>query len=89
MRDVLTWVLLAFGLLYVVALLLFLVGTNGWFGSEPDPLAGVFLIPLGMPWILAGEGIATVFGAWLLPVLGILAPLINVGLLFFARANAD
>ena len=36
--------------LYVFALALFLVGTFGLFGSERDPLSGIFLIPLGWPW---------------------------------------
>ncbi len=43
-------VVLVFAALYAVALCLFLAGTFGWFGVDPDPLAGVFLIPLGWPW---------------------------------------
>ena len=29
------------------------MGTFGLFGTERDPLAGVFLLPLGLPWVLA------------------------------------
>lgn len=42
-----TW---GFGLAYLAALALFLVGTFGLFGSPQGPLSGVFLIPLGLPW---------------------------------------
>ena len=41
---------LALAVLYLLALALFLIGAFGLFGSEQDPLAGVFLIPLGFPW---------------------------------------
>lgn len=42
--------LIAFGMLYVFALAIFLIGTFGLFGQDRDPLSGVFLIPLGLPW---------------------------------------
>lgn len=48
-------VTLAFGLFYVAALFVFLVGTFGWFGQERDPLSGVFLLPLGVPWVIFGD----------------------------------
>ena len=38
--------------LYLVAFLVFLIGTFGLFGSDQGPLAGVFLVPLGLPWNL-------------------------------------
>ena len=44
------WLLIVLALLYVAALGLWLVGTFGLFGQERDPLAGVFLVPLGWPW---------------------------------------
>lgn len=50
MGTVCRFVLRAFILAYVLALLLFLIGFFGWFGSDQGPLAGVFLIPLGLPW---------------------------------------
>lgn len=45
-------VVIGFAALYTIAFALFLVGTYGWFGSPQGPLAGVFLVPLGMPWVL-------------------------------------
>jgi hypothetical protein len=64
----------AFLVLYLLALGLLLVGTFGWFGAEPDPLSGVFLIPLGLPWnrFLGGAPEA------LLPWLAAAAPLANL-----------
>lgn len=50
MAMVCSWAIRIFIAVYVVALLLFLVGTFGWFGSNSGPLAGVFLAPLGLPW---------------------------------------
>ena len=44
-----------FCLLYLLALMLFLVGTFGWFGQERDPLSGIFLLPLGLPWNIVGD----------------------------------
>ena len=35
---------------YLLALVAWLIGTNGWFGAERDPLSGVFLVLLGLPW---------------------------------------
>lgn len=71
-------VLGAFGIAYAVALLAWAAGTFGLFGSERDPLAGVFLIPLGVPWTyVAGalpDGPVRVAGA-------LLSPLLNLGLI--------
>ncbi len=39
-----------FAALYAAAFALFLVGSYGWFGSPQGPLAGIFLVPLGLPW---------------------------------------
>jgi hypothetical protein len=44
--------LIGYAALYAIAVALFLVGAYGWFGSPQGPLAGVFLVPLGMPWVL-------------------------------------
>ncbi|SIS87261.1 hypothetical protein SAMN05421759_1053 [Roseivivax lentus] len=41
---------IGFTALWAVASTLLLVGTFGLFGQERDPLAGVFLMPLGLPW---------------------------------------
>ena len=71
------WIVRIAGLLYLVALALFLIGTFELFSQERDALAGVFLLPLGLPWVwfvdLAPEP------AW--PWLAVLAPLVNIGIL--------
>jgi len=43
-------IVIAFAVLYAAAFVLYLIGTYGWFGSPQGPLAGVFLVPLGLPW---------------------------------------
>jgi hypothetical protein len=68
-------VVVVFALLVAAALGLFVVGTWGLFGVEPDPLAGVFLNPLGWPW---NRGLAVLpealwlWGAAAAPVLNLL-----------------
>ena len=57
-----------FAALWLAALGLLAIGT--W-GSDPDPLAGVFLVPLGLPWNLVVGG-----AFW-----AILCPSINLALL--------
>jgi hypothetical protein len=57
-------ILTIFALLYTIAVFLFLIGTFGWFGQETDPLAGAFLIPLGLPWNLFLDAVADPFRAW-------------------------
>lgn len=49
-HSICNWVFWIFLILYVTALFLFLIGTFGLFGQERDPLAAVFLVPLGLPW---------------------------------------
>ncbi|MCL5779336.1 hypothetical protein M1105_20525 [Limibaculum sp. FT325] len=70
-------VVVGFAIAWIGALGLFLIGRFGLFGQEADPLSGVFLIPLGFPWIwlidLAPEA------AW--PWLGALAPGVNLALI--------
>ncbi len=39
-------------LFYLAALAVALIGTQGWFGVQPDGLAAVYLIVLGTPWTL-------------------------------------
>ncbi len=71
------WSVRIFGALYLVALALFLIGTFGFFGQARDPLSGVFLMPLGLPWVLWIGGFPE---PWL-PWLAIMAPLFNIGIL--------
>lgn len=60
-----------------MALAVLLIGTFGLFGQERDPLAGVFLIPLGLPWVLWLDGFPEVA----LPWLAVMAPLLNLAIL--------
>lgn len=73
--------------LYAVALMVWLVGTFGLFGQPTDPLSGVFLIPLGLPWNKFIDSLPEPFWPWLAAA----APLINCGILLFlcrfARRN--
>lgn len=60
--------------LYILALGLFLVGQFGLFGSERDPLAGVFLVPLGLPWNRFIDGLPEAAWPWLVAF----APILNL-----------
>jgi len=72
-----TWAFRIFVLLYVAAILLLLIGTFGWFGQEKDPLSGVFLMPLGLPWNFVADRLG-------LPglVSAVLAPAVNAAILY-------
>lgn len=72
------WIFIVFVVLYGFALFLLAVGTFGLFGQEQDPLAGVFLMPLGLPWNILGDRLG--LGG---PLLGILAPAINAAILYW------
>ncbi|WP_369025838.1 hypothetical protein [Qipengyuania sp. RANM35] len=72
------WAFSIFLGLYLIALFLLAVGTFGWFGQEKDPLSGVFLLPLGLPWNLVADKLG--FGGWLTAVA---APAINAAVLWF------
>ncbi len=73
------WLVRVFGGLYLAALTLLLIGTFGLFGQERDPLSGVFLMPLGLPWILWLDR----FPDPMLPWLAGSAPLLNLAILAF------
>ena len=60
--------------LYALALLAFAVGTFGLFGADPDPLSGVFLIPLGLPWNRMIDAFPEPAWPWLTAA----APLLNI-----------
>jgi hypothetical protein len=70
-------VVIGFSVLYALAVGLFIVGTFGLFGSPSGPLAGVFLMPLGLPW----NQLLDVFPEPLRPTLAILAPAVNLVIL--------
>ncbi|MBF9030575.1 hypothetical protein HKCCE3408_09220 [Rhodobacterales bacterium HKCCE3408] len=63
-----------FAFLYAAALALFAIGTFGLFGQERDPLSGVFLVPIGLPWNLLGGSLPEAALLWV----GLLAPLVNL-----------
>jgi hypothetical protein len=67
------YILIGFAILYALAVGLFIIGTFGLFGSPSGPLAGVFLIPLGLPW----NRMLDVFPEPLWPMLAALAPAVN------------
>jgi hypothetical protein len=60
--------------LYLFALAAFVSGTFGLFGQQIDPLAAVFLLPLGMPWTLLLTGLPEVVRPWAV----VAAPLLNI-----------
>ena len=72
------WAFLIFSGLYAMALLLLLVGTFGWFGQAQDPLSGVFLLPLGLPWNVLADRIG--MGG---PAVMAAAPAINAAILYW------
>ena len=72
------WVFIVFVVLYGIALLLMATGTLGWFGQEKDPLSGIFLMPLGLPWNILADRLG-LSG----PILALLAPAINVAILYW------
>ena len=79
------WLFWIFAVLFLIALSLFLVGVFGWFGQEQDPLSGIFLVPLGMPWNIIADrlGLAGVTA-------GIVSPLINLAILYWLwKRNAS
>ena len=71
-------VAVVFAGLYAAAFALYLIGTYGWFGSPQGPLAGVFLVPLGLPWNLWLDGLPET--SW--PVAAICTPALNLLLLW-------
>ncbi len=72
--------LVVFLVLYLLAIGIFLTGTFGLFGNERDPLAGVFLIPLGWPWIWCIDW----FPEFIHPWLAAATPAVNLAVLYFA-----
>lgn len=71
-------VVVVFAVLYAAAFLLFLIGTYGWFGSPQGPLAGIFLLPLGLPWNRLLGGLPS----RVLPLAAVAAPALNLLLLW-------
>jgi hypothetical protein len=68
----------SFALLYLAALAYAGISATGWFDFAPAPLAGVFLVVLGLPWTLA----AAWFPDPLQPLVAATAPLVTLILLW-------
>ena len=66
--------MIVFGIAYLGALALLAIGTFGLFGQQTDPLSGVFLMPLGLPWSLLLGSFSDAVGPWL----AALAPGLNL-----------
>jgi hypothetical protein len=73
-----------FAVAYALALIVLLIGTFGLFGADRDPLSGVFLVPLGLPWNRFIDGFPE--PAW--PWLASAAPLVNLIILWALRRLA-
>lgn len=84
MARLLSFALIAFAALYAFALAVYLIGTFGLFGADRDPLSGVFLIPLGLPWNRFVDALPERFWPWLAAA----APLVNLAILWLLRAMA-
>lgn len=67
-----------FALLYLAVLAYTGISALGWFDFAPRPLAGVFLVVIGLPWTLA----AVWFPDPLQPLVAALAPLVTLILLW-------
>jgi hypothetical protein len=71
------WVVRTVGVFYLMALALLLVGTFGLFGQQRDPLSGIFLLPIGLPWVLLTDGFPETWRPWLASM----APALNLVIL--------
>lgn len=71
------WVIGSFALFYMLALVVLVIGVFGLFGQDRDPLSAVYLVPLGLPWVLWTDGAPEM----MLPWIAALAPALNLGIL--------
>lgn len=69
---------------YVISVLLLLSGMFGLFGATPGPIAGVFLVPLAMPWIYLVDVLPEPLWPWAV----VLAPGINLALIWLICRRA-
>lgn len=84
-RRVCRWVLIVFAVAYVAALAILAIGTFGLFGQPRDPLSGVFLLVLGIPWNRWLGGAPEPLLPWLAAVAPALNMLILWALCFLRR----
>ena len=80
MRSLCKIATLAFLAIYLLALAAFAIGTFGLFGAETDPLSGVYLIPLGLPWNRFADHAPEPLWPWLAAA----APAINLAIIALA-----
>jgi hypothetical protein len=78
MSQLFKWLIRIWIGLYLVALFLFAVGQFGLLGSEQTPLAGIFIVPLGLPWIRFVDAFPELLWPWLAAG----TPIINIMLLY-------
>ncbi len=72
------WIFWGFLLAFLVALGIFASNMLGLFGQSPDPLAGIYLLPFGLPWNLLGIESPDPFPL----IIGLGAPLLNLAILW-------
>lgn len=69
-------------LVYLAALALAIIGTQGLFGVQPDGLAAIWLIFVGMPWSLIVTPIALLgMPIFIGQILAVLLPIVNIVIL--------
>ncbi|MGA9252113.1 MAG: hypothetical protein WBV78_20535 [Roseobacter sp.] len=71
------WIVRVFAGLYLLALVILGIGVFGLFGQDKDPLSAVYLMPLGLPWVLWADGAPDM----MLPWIAALAPALNLVIL--------
>lgn len=74
MRLICRLFFLLFGLAYLAALAILAIGNFGLFGQQRDPLSGIYLLPLGLPW----NRMIDIFPEPLWPWLAAAAPGLNL-----------
>ena len=67
-----------FGIAYAISLALFFIGLFGLFGQPKDPLSGIFVLVLGLPWVRLLDGTPETIRPWV----GLLMPAVNLALLY-------
>ena len=76
-------VLFAVFVAYLGALALAVIGTQGYFGVQPDGLTAIYLVALGIPWSFALMPLAFFEAAIpLLQLAVVVLPLVNLWLLW-------
>jgi hypothetical protein len=88
-RLICRWVIGIFAAAYVAALAILFIAEFGLFGQPRDPLGGVFLIPLGLPWNRLVDRVPEVLWPWLATTAPVINILLLVGLCRWARNRAN